>query len=93
MILARYLPGAFRHDGAFEQEFIFAAPAAIQIRRRPCTMSMSQLTRSPSYGPAADTVRGRNGPTLTERRELIEMWAAERNSFAERQVKDMKSRK
>ncbi len=31
----------------------FAATAAIQIRRRPCTLSMSQLTRSPSFGPAA----------------------------------------
>ncbi len=35
------------------QGFIFAAPAAIQIRRRPCAMSISQLTRSPSFGPAA----------------------------------------
>ncbi len=37
------------------QGFIFAAPAAIQIRRRPCALSMSQLTRSPSFGPAAGT--------------------------------------
>ena len=36
-----------------DKEFIFAAPAAIQIRRRPCAMSISQLTRSPSFGPAA----------------------------------------
>ncbi len=35
------------------QVFIFAAPAAIQIRRRPCALSMSQLTRSPYFGPAA----------------------------------------
>ena len=32
---------------------IFAAPAAIQIRRRPSALSISQLTRSPSFGPAA----------------------------------------
>ncbi len=32
---------------------IFAAPAAIQIRRRPCALSMSQLTWSPSFGPVA----------------------------------------
>ena len=35
------------------QVFIFAAPAAIEIRRRSCAMSISQLTRSPSFGPAA----------------------------------------
>ncbi len=35
------------------QGFTFAAPAAIEIRRRPCVLSMSQLTRSPSFGPAA----------------------------------------
>ncbi len=37
----------------------FAAPAAIQIRRRPCALSMSQFTRSPSFGPAAAPVRRR----------------------------------
>ena len=31
----------------------FAAPAAAQNRRRPCALSMSQLTWSPSFGPAA----------------------------------------
>ncbi len=41
------------------QGFIFAAPAAIQIRRRPCVLSMSQLTRSPSIGPAAVTMSNR----------------------------------
>ena len=35
------------------QEFIFAALAAIQIRRRPSALSISQLARSPSFGPAA----------------------------------------
>ena len=35
-----------------KQRFIFAAFAAIQIRRRPCALSMSQFTRSPSFGPA-----------------------------------------
>ncbi len=35
------------------QGFIFAAPVAIQIRRRSCAMSISQLTRSLSFGPAA----------------------------------------
>ncbi len=35
------------------QRFIFAAPVASEIRRRPCAMSISQLTRSPSFGPAA----------------------------------------
>ena len=36
-----------------KQRFIFAAFAAIQIRRRPSALSISQLTRSPSFGPAA----------------------------------------
>ncbi len=31
----------------------FAALAAIQIRRRPSALSISQLARSPSFGPAA----------------------------------------
>ncbi len=35
------------------QGIIFAAPAAFEIRRRPCAPSMSQLTRSPYFGPAA----------------------------------------
>ncbi len=30
----------------------FAAPAAIQIRGRPSALSISQLARSPSFGPA-----------------------------------------
>ncbi len=42
-----------------KQRFIFAAFAAIQIRRRPCALSMSQFTRSPSFGPAAAPVRRR----------------------------------
>ena len=74
MILARYRPGAFRHDGAFEQEFIFAAPAAIQIRRRSCALSMSQLTRSPSFGPAAAPIRRRRADhreRMPDRRKLI----------------------
>ncbi len=36
-----------------KQRFIFAAFAAIQIRRWPSALSISQLTRSPSFGPAA----------------------------------------
>ncbi len=35
------------------QGITFAAAAAIQIRRRSCALSMSQRTRSPSFGPAA----------------------------------------
>ncbi len=31
----------------------FAALAAIQICRRPSALSISQLARSPSFGPAA----------------------------------------
>jgi len=41
------------------QGFIFAAQAAIEIRRRPRALSMSQLTRSPSFGPAAVPIRRR----------------------------------
>ncbi len=36
-----------------KQRFIFAAFGAIQIRRRPSALSMSQFRRSPSFGPAA----------------------------------------
>ncbi len=39
-----------------KQGTIFAAPAAFEIRRRPCALSMSQFTRSPSFGPAAAPV-------------------------------------
>ncbi len=39
-----------------KQGFIFAAFAAIQIRRRPSALSMSQFTRSPSFGPEAAPV-------------------------------------
>ncbi len=35
------------------QGITFAVFAAIEIRRRPCALSMSQFTRSPSFGPAA----------------------------------------
>jgi len=41
------------------QGFFFAALAAAQNRRRPCALSMSQFTRSPSFGPAAAPVRRR----------------------------------
>ncbi len=79
---------------------------------------MSQLTRSPSIGPAAAPIRRhvlaiRNECGLEPdrwkliagikrskdwrdvgalKRELIEMWIAERNAFAEMMVKDMRAR-
>ncbi len=60
------------------QGFIFAAPAAIQIRRRPCALSMSQLTRSPSFGPAAAPIRRRRA----DHRER--MWPRARSAEADR---------
>ncbi len=55
---------------------------------------MSQLTKVAVQwvGSGADLeVTADERPAL--KRELIEMWIAERNAYAERQVKDMKSRK
>ncbi len=52
------------------QGFIFAAPAASEIRRRPCALSMSQLTRSPSFGPAAAPIRRRRAG----HRERMQPW-------------------
>ncbi len=54
-----------------KQRFIFAAFAAIQIRRRPYALSMSQLTRSPSFGPAAVPIRRR----LADHRERMRLRA------------------
>ncbi len=53
-----------------KQRFIFAAFAAIQIRRRPCALSMSQFTRSPSFGPAAAPIPRRRAG----HRERMQPW-------------------
>ncbi len=101
------------------QGFTFAAPATIQIRRRPCLLPADVAThqgrrllgrRRCRSGNDVQAIANECGREPDRRkliagikrskhwrdvgalkRELIEMWIAERNAFAERVVKDIRA--
>ncbi len=75
------------------QGITFAAPAAIEIRRRPCCpvdVATHTVAVFRAGGGADLEVAADERPAV--KRELIEMWLAERNAFVETVVEDMRTR-